>query len=622
MAYNIPNSIEYITYEVQDGDTYESIAKKFNITMAEIVTLNNLDATDFDTLYIGSTLKVGLRDKTTGNLVSTGITTDDNIEKTLREASLQTISVDSVTQETLNRIKEEYNKGGLPSIVNELVYLGELGYTKDEVLLLLNDYSVNLDLSNVNIFELSNAVINALKESEKRNSTYDDSDLSKDTILGLPFRYNTYTDPRRRVYNSTFMADASIVSIIPGRPLFRGSDDDDSVEPIKTIRELFEYSDDEDDILSTTQEALLNTDEAILSFLQRSQKNNIENGDLRYYRFKDDYMEFLKYLDLNISTLAVKMGVGDLITASYTDFMKNIESDSIFNISHAFKFFCTKSGSSTNESISNEFGDSQLAGTMNGVSDTANELMYLLGEAGTGVSKYASDLASTLTETMDSLISGIFDKASGSVKQLGGSIGAAVSGNKVIWPQIWKNSSFQRSYNFSFEFVSPYGSPEAIFRYVYLPFLTLLTLASPKQYGTNGYGSPFLIRIDMPGFCTSDLSVIQNMSWKKGGNDGLFTNDGLPLAMTVDITVQDLYPNMAMSRTYAHLRHNTGMHGFLDNLAGLTVQRFSPFENIKNSLVTRAANILGGVDRSLGEGLKSKVYSISANSIFGSIYND
>jgi len=128
MAYNIPNSIEYITYEVQDGDTYESIAKKFNITMAEIVTLNNLDATDFDTLYIGSTLKVGLRDKTTGNLVSTGITTDDNIEKTLREASLQTISVDSVTQETLNRIKEEYNKGGLPSIVNELVYLGELGY--------------------------------------------------------------------------------------------------------------------------------------------------------------------------------------------------------------------------------------------------------------------------------------------------------------------------------------------------------------------------------------------------------------------------------------------------------------------------------------------------------------
>jgi len=608
MAYKISNDIEYITYEVQDGDTYQTIASKNGISISELVALNDFNAFDLDKLYIGSILKVGLREKTTGKIVETGIETDDEIEKVFKEAAMQTISVDSITQYTLQSIKEKYDQTGtLSSIKNDLIYLKSLGYTNDEINLLLNDFSVILDLSIREENELSDILERSIDDEI---GNYNDTDLNKDTIFGLPFRYNIYADPRRRIYNSTFMTDASVLSIIPGKPLFRGTslfESDDSGQNV--ILNLFngDESTDDDAILEQTKNSLLNggSDDQILSWLSKSQKNNANNGDLRYYRFQEDYKEFLNYLDLNTATVAVKMGVGDLTNSRFSNFMKNINKDSIFHISHAFKFFCTKGGTSVSESISNSFSDSQLASTMNSLSDAAQEMKFLVGdgEFAKNATQMGQKLIGSVTDMASDMSSTLFGTEVGAAtKSIGGAASIAASGNKIIWPQIWKDSNFNRNYSFSFEFVSPYGSPEAIFRFVYLPFLTLLTLASPKQYGTSGYGTPFLIKVDMPGYCTSDLAVIQNISWRKGGSDNLFTSDGLPLAMTVDITVQDLYPNMAIAGSWAQLRHNTGMHAFLDNMAGLSIERFTPWTNIKNSLQIRAVNVLGAVDRTINAG--------------------
>jgi len=539
MAYNVNKNTEYIIYEVQDGDTYASIAEKNNITMSELVLLNDFNALDLNTLYVGSVLKVGLRDATTGEVIRTNTKTDNDIEEIFYQASLQAISVDTVTQNTLNEIKEIYRKEGLSGITNQLSFLVGRGYTTDEIKLLLNE--ANLDLSRKNNNSLDNT-LDIIANNKIDNTIYKDSDYSKDSILGLPFRYTTYADPRRRVFNSTFMADAPIVSIIPGKPLFRSSDDDNSGLG-STIRSLF--SDDDDArILNNTLPMFDITGEndydGILKWLKNSQQSAEAKGDLRYYRFQEDYDTFEQYLDINVTTLAAKMGVGSLTAARYKSFMSSGQNSNAFlGIGRCFKFFCTKSGTSTSESISNEFADSVLASTANSISEAVQEFHFLTGNS-------LQNLASTAgTKIGDAIQSGVdsvaeifgADKgASVGGGYLGGAISTAAAGNKLIWPQIWKNSTFNRSYNLSFEFVSPYGTPEAIFRYVYLPFITLLTLATPKQYGTNGYCNPFLIRLEMPGAFTSDLAVIQNMTWRKGGNDNLFTNDGLPLAISVDIS--------------------------------------------------------------------------------------
>jgi len=630
MAYSVNKNTEYITYEVQDGDTYASIAEKHKITISEIVSLNDLSAHDLNRIYVGSVLKVGLRDTTTGNVINTGIITDNTIEKAFYDASLQSVSVDTATQAKLDSIKETYRETGtLDSITNDLYYLAGKGYNSEDIKALLNESDIDLSGLDEDLVDetLDKAVENFKNpDTASTGSSYEDSDMSKDTILGLPFRYNVYTDPRRRVYTNTFLRDAPIVSIIPGKPLFRGntkdSDDSELQEAIKSLfGETYNADLSWDTIKTATAEKFgLGTDDGILNWLQKSQKNNANNGDLRYYRFKDDFLEFLKYLDLNVSTLAVKMGVGDFGAARYKSFMGFYNDDAFADWSHAFKFYCTKSGTSVSESISNEFGDSQIAGTANTVSEALQEFRYLVGDE--KANEAIGNVGGKIGEGLSSIISGLFSSlTSGSESEgadnstmftsLGDAISAAAGGNKLIWPQIWKNSTFSRSYTLSFEFVSPYGSPEAIFRYVYLPFLTLLTLACPKQYGSNGYSSPFLIRLEMPGFFTSDLAVIQSMQWRKGGNDNLYNNEGLPLAMTVDITVQDLYPSMAMSEDWTALRHNTGMHGFLDNMAGLSVERFSPIDNIKHSLRVKTENIIGSVERNTIGRLKNKVYNIT-----------
>lgn len=66
------------------------------------------------------------------------------------------------------------------------------------------------------------------------------------------------------------------------------------------------------------------------------------------------------------------------------------------------------------------------------------------------------------------------------------------------------------------------------------------------------------------------------MSWKRGGSEGLYTKDGLPLEMEVSITVQDLYPVLAMTHNYSALRYNSGLNFFLENMAGMSVDRFTP----------------------------------------------
>ena len=47
------------------------------------------------------------------------------------------------------------------------------------------------------------------------------SSRGADTIYGMPFRFNSLTDPGRKMYNRIFMADGPIISLIPGRPKFR-----------------------------------------------------------------------------------------------------------------------------------------------------------------------------------------------------------------------------------------------------------------------------------------------------------------------------------------------------------------------------------------------------------------
>jgi hypothetical protein len=143
------------------------------------------------------------------------------------------------------------------------------------------------------------------------------------------------------------------------------------------------------------------------------------------------------------------------------------------------------------------------------------------------------------------------------------------NGGKISFPSVWGDSQYSKTLSCDFEFISPYGDPLSIFQYVYVPLCTLLTLALPKQMDSNGYLSPFFVRADIPGIMSTDYGIISSIQWTKGGSANLFTKDRLPRAVSVSITIDDLFPFLAMTKRLSFLTANPSYTLFLDSFSGV-----------------------------------------------------
>ena len=139
---------------------------------------------------------------------------------------------------------------------------------------------------------------------------------------------------------------------------------------------------------------------------------------------------------------------------------------------------------------------------------------------------------------------------------------------KVMYPELWQDSSFNKSISFDFNFASPYGDPASIFKYVYVPFFSLLTFAMPRMASDNGYVSPFFIRASVPGLFNSDLAMISDMTWNRGGGENHFTKDGLPLKISGTVTITDLYPYLSSINHVSCLSFNPSYSIWMDSFAG------------------------------------------------------
>ena len=178
---------------------------------------------------------------------------------------------------------------------------------------------------------------------------------------------------------------------------------------------------------------------------------------------------------------------------------------------------------------------------------------------------------------------------------------SVANGMRVVYPELWSDSSYSRSISLEFNFVSPYGDPLSIFKYVYVPFCALACFALPRQAAENGYVSPFFVRADVPGLFTSDLALITDITWTKGGGNNLWTKDGLPRAMSVSITLSDLYPYLSISRRLSFLSANPSYTVFLDNMAGLMRKGSSDSEDELNEYFKALIDRVNGVENNGNE---------------------
>lgn len=314
--------------------------------------------------------------------------------------------------------------------------------------------------------------------------------------------------------------------------------------------------------------------------------NTIIDNHGRYYTFDFDYVNYYKYVDAMCVTGSYFLGLQD------TQIKVNGEWKALKNVSWAncgqtaFKSilstreyvgFYIDSASSVNEDFSNSTTESQLASKINSFSDTGRELNFLLGVTtgkqfaeGYGDSSAIESAMQTIQDISNQYLSG-----SQLFTDLAQNFATVAVGGKLIFPEIWSDSDYSKSYDINIKLRTPDGDKLSWFMNIYVPLAHLICLTAPREAsesGPNGYSAPFLVKAFYKGLFNCDMGIVTSLNIQRG-KDKAWTLDGLPTEVDVSMTIKDLYSMMTLTSidSPGSFVNNIALIDYIANSCGINI---------------------------------------------------
>jgi len=395
-------------------------------------------------------------------------------------------------------------------------------------------------------------------------------------IFGMPYQFDEISDPRP-AYNDTFKTRSSVYGrkylekmvskmpllyITPGTPKFLPSGNKDNIMQIMT------------DMLTGDVDAALST----LS-------NLLDDGsfvDQKYYSLEFNYTEYYKYVNTACSMLHTFLNLHESDNPTVRKFGSGYHWADYQNSSmqylgggHCLGFYMD-SETQSSESFSNATGESSLAQAINSAASMSNEIQFLLGSVSGAdglMTKTKNFIDGALNQFMDKWQDTLGDTVSA---RLNDAFKAVTKGGKMIFPKIWQDSSFSRSYSCSFKLSTPDADDFSWFMNIGVPLIHLVCLTAPRQLTTNSFQSPFLVRAYSKGFMNVDMGVISSLSITKGDRCKWNLN-GLPMEIDIGLEIEDLYSIMSINKSddmnLSDYLKNTAMMDYLANLCGININK-------------------------------------------------
>lgn len=363
---------------------------------------------------------------------------------------------------------------------------------------------------------------------------------------------------------------------------------------------------------------------------KKSAIENLMDRGGKYYSLKFDYQGFYQYANAALRMLAKMMDIDNEylngVKLGRFDWGSDLDADlsRVINYTQGIAFYID-SEKQISESFSTSTTSSMLKDSINGLSDYGRELQFLLGsgQALTGInlgekidSFTSAEGIQKNFENVDEFVSNILMGHGNIFSRITKNIGTLVSGGKLIFPEIWSDSEFSRTYNIRMKLISPDPSPMSIYLKIMVPMMLWICLASPRQSGSNGYISPYLIKAFYKSMFNIDNGIITDLSITKG-EEGAWTRSGLPTCVEISVTIKDLYSAFSISNTTSstNIFNNTIFMDYLATMCGINLNEPDVYRQIEYYLASsNIANIRDAIRYDIFRGLEqwkdNTVYNI------------
>lgn len=244
--------------------------------------------------------------------------------------------------------------------------------------------------------------------------------------------------------------------------------------------------------------------------------------------------------------------------------------------------FYIDSENQISESFSNDTTQSVLASTFDKATGVANELKFIMGNYPIDEAIMDNDVFESLSSSFRNFVQSSPLSNNRLIHRLINDAKTVVTGGKLIFPEIWSDSSFSRSYDISIKLRTPDCDKLSWFLNIFVPLAHLICLTAPRQIVANGktnpnaYGAPFLVRGFYKGIMSVEMGIISSMSISKGAQSA-WTVDGLPTQVDVNFNLKDLYDGMAINqyigRSSWALMKNTSMTDYIATSCGININK-------------------------------------------------
>ena len=401
-------------------------------------------------------------------------------------------------------------------------------------------------------------------------------------IFGLPHQFLESTDIRIDSNNNfgyqfltNIYAERPIITLMPGKMLYLP---DYSKADAKIFGSIMAGGGFENDNAKSVLQSIIDSH---------------DGGETRYYDFATDYSEYIKHVNLLCRIAAIYLGIGDEEGPgdkkyknfdwgnyqAFNDYKNPVEDSFLFELKQAgtqfiqdftigqraYVNFYIDPNSSVNESMSNTTQKSQLEGafdSVEGIVKEGNMLLNSVSTAGDEIAGFFTTAGDAILDLANAATLGIFKN----MLQLGGK--EVLHGANLIFPEIWMESEYTKSFNIQINLSSPYGDRESIYLNIFVPMLHALALALPRQSSANSFSSPFLIRGYVPGWFSIDMGIVESISIDKGPEQ-TWTVEGFPTQVKITLQIKDLYSQLMLPPKTGMFFTNQGMMDYLGSLCGI-----------------------------------------------------